>query len=262
MTATRQLVSRVHLALASALILALAAFVVSSAALTPARAADMPDEGAAKAHIRVVADSFFDILKAEDISETERRSQLKDLMVSEVAVDYVAKLSLGRHSRISSSLSVEEQDRRRAQLEEYHALFPDFIFNKMYDLVLSKFGDSTVEVTGATPLRKTDLFVHTTINRPAQAPIMADWRLRRNKDGELKIIDLKAEGVSMTITQRDDFASVLGGSGDIAKVVTYMRAQIAAAKVDDAEAGAGGAENATSEDSGTAPEEVAADPAA
>lgn len=262
MTATRKLASGIHLAFASVLLLALAAFIVSVAATTSAQADDMPDEEEAMAYIRVVADSFFDILKAEDITEAERRSQLKDLMINEVAVDYVAKLSLGRHSRISSSLSAEEQERRRALLEDYQALFPDFIFNKMYDLVLSKFGNSTVEVTGATPLRKTDLFVHTTINRPAEQPVMADWRLRRNKEGELKIIDLKVEGVSMTITQRDDFASVLGGSGDIAKVVTYMRAQIAAAKVDEDTAQNGELENSATEDSDAIPDKAMAEPAA
>ena len=206
--------------------LALALYLAGS----PVHAADMPDEEAAQTHIEDVANQFFDILKNEDLDEEARRAELKALMMDEVAISYIAKLSLGRYSRINPGLSAEQKARFEAQLEEYHQLFPDFIFDKMYDLVLSKFKDSSVEVKKVTPLRKTDIFVHTVIQRSANEPVMADWRLRTNNEGQMKIIDLKAEGVSMTITQRDDFASVMGGSGDLSKVLDYMRAQLAAAE--------------------------------
>jgi len=206
--------------------LALALYLTGS----PVRAADIPDKEAAQAHIRDVANQFFDILKNDQLEEQARRDELKALMMDEVAIPYIGKLSLGRYSRPNPGLSAEQKAQFDAQLEEYQALFPDFIFNKMYDLVLSKFKNSTVEVKDATPIRSTDIFVHTVIHRSVDEPVMADWRLRTNKEGQMKIIDLKAEGVSMTITQRDDFAAVLGGSGDLTKVLDYMRAQIEAVK--------------------------------
>lgn len=220
----RPLVAGLFMALALALALAL--YLTGS----PVRAADMPDEEAAKSYIRDVSNQFFDVLKNEELDEQTRRAQLKALMMEEVAIPYIGKLSLGRYSRANPGLNAEQKAEFEAQLEEYQALFPDFIFDKMYDLVLSKFKDSSVEVKDATPIRSTDIFVHTVIHRAVDEPVMADWRLRTNKEGQMKIIDLKAEGVSMTITQRDDFASVLGGSGDLTKVIDYMRAQIEAVK--------------------------------
>ncbi|RMF07805.1 MAG: ABC transporter substrate-binding protein [Alphaproteobacteria bacterium] len=195
-------------------------------------AADMPDEQQAQNYIRKVADDFFDVLRNPDLDEATRRAELKALMLEEVAVAYIAKLSLGRHGKPHPGMSEAERQAFDAQLEEYQALFPDFLFEKMYDLVLSKFKDATVEVTGATPIRKTDIYVHTTIHRPGAEPVLADWRVRTTPEGKLKIIDVKAEGVSMTITQRDDFASIIGGSRDLGKVLAHMRAQIAANQVD------------------------------
>lgn len=204
----------------------------------PAVAADMPGGDEAQTYIRKVADNFFGALRNPDLDEAGRRAELKSLMLEEVAVDYVGRLSLGRNSKPRPGMSAAERKTFDTQIEEYKALFPDFLFDKMYDLVLSKFKNSFVEVTGSTPIGKTDIYVHTTIHRPAAEPVLADWRVRTNRNGELKIIDVKAEGVSMTITQRDDFSSIIGGSGDLARVLEHMRALIAANKVKAAPASA------------------------
>ena len=40
-----------------------------------------------------------------------------------------------------------------------------------------------------------------------------DWRVRSDKDGNIKIIDVKIEGISMVATQRDDFTARISSSG-------------------------------------------------
>ena len=40
-----------------------------------------------------------------------------------------------------------------------------------------------------------------------------DWRVRRNSTGELRIIDVIVEGISMGQTQRAEFGSVISKNG-------------------------------------------------
>lgn len=218
--------SPVTLSLRRALIVAFSFLVVSFAALTAANAAaPAPAEG--EAFIREVADQAFAIIGDQTIDEAERRQQLKTLLDQHVAMDYIAQLVLGRHSR-ADGLGPEEKSRHAQEMAEYKRLFPDFIFNKLYDIVISKFNNATVAVTGSTPVRNTDLFVHTRINRPGQEAILADWRVRNDAKGELKVIDVRAEGISLTITQRDEFASIIGtGRNGLEPLLEHMRQNVA-----------------------------------
>ena len=57
--------------------------------------------------------------------------------------------------------------------------------------------------------------------RPGAENIRVDWRLR--KAGSFKIIDIMVEGVSMVITQRADFASVIQSRGGIPGLIEMLR---------------------------------------
>jgi phospholipid transport system substrate-binding protein len=55
--------------------------------------------------------------------------------------------------------------------------------------------------------------VGTTITRPNQQPINVQWVVA-SVGGTPKVVDVIAEGTSMRITQRSDYASYLGQHGD------------------------------------------------
>ena len=57
-----------------------------------------------------------------------------------------------------------------------------------------------------------DVVVRTRIDRPSGAPVDARWRVRTT-GGRLRIIDVMVEGISMAVTQRDEFASVIQDRG-------------------------------------------------
>ena len=65
---------------------------------------------------------------------------------------------------------------------------------------------------GAQQFADSDALVETEIKRPDGAPLKAAWRVR-DINGHLKIIDVVVEGVSMALTQRQEFASVIQHSG-------------------------------------------------
>jgi len=53
------------------------------------------------------------------------------------------------------------------------------------------------------------------------------WRLHDMPDGSLRITDIIVEGVSMAITQRQDFSSTLQGiGGKIDALLSAMRTKI------------------------------------
>ncbi len=185
-------------------------------------ATEAPSPEAAEAYIDTMANEALAILKDESLTTAERKSKLSGLMKQEVQLDYIGKLALGRYNRAPANLSPVQQEEFKAKIQEYRALFPDFAFEKMYNLVLDDLNNSTLEVISATQIRKTDTMVNTKITRPGKESIVADWRVRANSDGDLKIVDVVAEGISLTVTQRDDF-STTAAEGGIDKVITSMR---------------------------------------
>lgn len=182
----------------------------------------------AQAFIRNVADEALTIIADTSIAADVRRTKLNSMFNEHVAMDYIATLALGRYGRVNPSSPADVRSKQEAQIAEYRQLFPDFMFNKIYDILISKFDKSKIDVIGTRPIGS-DLFVNTRIIRPGQEPVLADWRVRKDSSGTFKVIDLRAEGVSMTLTQRDEFASILGTTSNIndsfTRLLTHMSGQ-------------------------------------
>jgi phospholipid transport system substrate-binding protein len=91
-------------------------------------------------------------------------------------------------------------------------LFGEFIV-KTYSQRLGGYAGETFTVTSARKVgKKGDVIVKTRIGRPSGPPLDAGWRVREI-DGAHKIIDVQVEGVSMAVTQRQDFAAVTRRQG-------------------------------------------------
>jgi phospholipid transport system substrate-binding protein len=97
------------------------------------------------------------------------------------------------------------------QQEEYQKLFADMIVN-VYTERFNQYAGEKFKVMGERKEGARDSIVTSQIVRPQGEPVNVQWRVRP-RDSGLKIIDVIVEGVSMSITQRDDFASVIGNNG-------------------------------------------------
>jgi phospholipid transport system substrate-binding protein len=59
-------------------------------------------------------------------------------------------------------------------------------------------------------------------------PVRIDWRVRRRDDG-YRIVDIVAEGISIAVTLRSEYTSVLKqNGGDVGALVRQLRAVIEA----------------------------------
>jgi phospholipid transport system substrate-binding protein len=167
-------------------------------AITARAAAD-----AARAFIQKVGDRTVGILQRPGAENAKRLQELVALLNESTDLDLVGRLVLGTYWRQAS----EEQR------QNYLALFRELVVKTMADR-LNSYGGETFEIVGSRDVDERDSVVSTRIVRPASnaQPIAVDWRVR-NQDGQLAIIDIIAEGVSMIVTQRSEIGSVVSQKG-------------------------------------------------
>jgi len=152
-------------------------------------------------------------LSDKDLSEEGRKKEFKKLLSDSFDMGTIARFTLGRYWRTAST----------AQKKEYEKLFEKRIL-EVYSQRFDNYKGQRLEVESASPVGNSDAMVSTRIISDNGDPdIRVDWRVRY-KNGRYKIIDVIVEGVSMAVTQRSDFSSVIQrGGGDISVLLEHLR---------------------------------------
>src|SRR5690606_5730149 len=109
-----------------------------------------------------------------------------------------------------------------AQRKEYMTLFRQMVVN-VYSARFGEYKGQKFETRSFRALDDKDTLV-TSFIVPLDGPeIQVDWRVRY-KDGRYRIVDVIVEGVSMSVTQRSDFAAVIQrGGGDVQVLLAHLR---------------------------------------
>lgn len=173
----------------------------------------------ARAFIVTLADEAIAALTPPDISREERERRCRELLRANFAVETIGQFVLGRHWRAATP------DERN----EFMSLFEQFVVGTYADR-FSRYTGQKLDVYDATTEPETgDVFVKSQIERAGGAPVQVGWRVRQMPDG-LKIVDVSIEGVSMGVTQRSDFASVIrNNGGTLAGLIDEMRKRVRSA---------------------------------
>jgi phospholipid transport system substrate-binding protein len=135
------------------------------------------------------------------VGDSSRRIQFRALFLEGFDVKALSRYAIGRYWRKADT----------DQRGEYQRLFTDFIVNT-YAARFGQYSGERLVVIGERPIKGKDTIVKSNIVRPEGAPVRVDWRVRQRENG-FKVIDIIVEGVSMAITQRDEFASVIRRNG-------------------------------------------------
>ncbi len=141
------------------------------------------------------------LLAKYDDKDPRHQEEFKALVRQGFDLDLIGRFALGGAWR---SASPEQQ-------HEYQQLFATWVLNS-YARRLGAYKGETFGILGSQSIADTDALVDTEIKRPDGAPLKAGWRVREI-GGRLKIIDVVVEGVSMALTQRQEFASVVQRQG-------------------------------------------------
>jgi phospholipid transport system substrate-binding protein len=172
-------------------------------------------EGAVR-FIESLADQAIAALQAKDATLAEREAKFHALLKQGFAVRTIGKFVLGPYWRRATP----------AQREEYLGLFAEWVV-KTYAVRFGGYTDERFTVTGTrVNPGDGDIFVATRIDKPGSDLIYrANWRVRDMK-GSYRIIDIEVEGISMAVTQRDEFKSVTRRQG-IEGLLRTLRESIA-----------------------------------
>jgi phospholipid transport system substrate-binding protein len=112
-----------------------------------------------------------------------------------------------------------------SQRQEFKSLLEAYLA-RFYGERFAQYSGEDLRVTGSRPSPSGEI-VTSQIIRPQGPPIEVDWRLE-NQNGVYKIADVTVDGVSMALTHRAEFASMVQRSGgQMAGLLAAMRAQIA-----------------------------------
>ncbi|MGC2203712.1 MAG: ABC transporter substrate-binding protein [Stellaceae bacterium] len=192
--------------LTATLILAAAAF----APATPAPAAADP-----AALISQLGSRALEVL-GKGSTQSQRVARFRELLREDFDVPGIARFVLGRYWNIAT----EEQ---RA---EYVKLFEDYVA-LAYSTRLAEYTGEKFKVTGSRP-DGDGAIVSSQIVRPGgAAPVKVDWRVT-GRNGVYKISDVSVDGISMAVTQRSEFASVIQhNGGQVQGLIAMLRQKTA-----------------------------------
>lgn len=181
----------------------------------PARAAGGDGLREALAAVDRLGNEAVAILRDAGLEPTARQSALAELVHRRFALQRIGRLALGRHWRGADP----------ADQAAYAALFERYVL-ATYARLVDFYTDQRLEVAGATPV-KGGVMVSSQLVGTRTAAI--DWRLI--EDGQdWVVVDVVVEGVSMLLTQRNEFASIIErNGGSIRPLLAHLEQRVALA---------------------------------
>jgi phospholipid transport system substrate-binding protein len=142
-----------------------------------------------------------------------KKSGLAAIIDQTVDVQGVARFCLGRFWNTATA------EQRKDYLELFHHVMLTNITSK-----LGEYQGVTVALGRAMP-REGETVVTSVVTRPNNAPSKVDW-LIGDVGGVQKIVDVIAEGTSLRLTQRSDYASYLAhNNNNVQALIDAMRQQ-------------------------------------
>jgi phospholipid transport system substrate-binding protein len=171
-------------------------FFVATAQATPA----YPDSGAFVAEL---GNRAIELLSRRGVTDEEQETRFRALLREGFAVQKIGRFVLGKYRRRSSA----------DEVTEFLHLFEDYIVS-LYSSAFRGFSGETFAVVRVVKTRSPqDTMVVTHINPDApDGPTKVLFQVRNFRD-KYKILDVKIQGVSMIVTQRDEFTGFIRNNG-------------------------------------------------
>ena len=146
-------------------------------------------------------------------SAADKRQRLEPLITRAVDIEGIGRFVLGRFWRTATP----------QQQQEFQRLFNQVLLNNI-GARINEFTGVDFTMTGTTQ-REDGAYVGTTIRRPNQQPNNVQWVVSSD-GGRPRIVDVVAEGTSLRLTQRNDYASFISRNGNqVGALLDAMRRQ-------------------------------------
>lgn len=170
-------------------------------------------EGTATAFVRSLGDRLVAIVNS-DLSGPQKKEKVLPILQEDVDVDAIGRFCLGRYWRTATP----------EQQADYLKLFRQVLANTITDK-LGDYRGVSFTVGSATP-KGEDQSVDTILHRPQQADANLEW-IVNSSSGSPKIVDVVAEGASLRLTQRQDYASFIQQhGGQVSAILAALKLQV------------------------------------
>jgi phospholipid transport system substrate-binding protein len=150
------------------------------------------------------------------LNQGQRRDRVASILRVAIDIEGTGRFILGRHVRQATP----------GEMQDYLKLFDEIIIRNLS----SRFGEyrGVKFALGRSQQRtEEDALVSTLVERPNTPAFALDWRVAEIM-GQPKVVDMIAEGTSLRLTTRSEYAAVIQRNGGrVAALLDAMRGQIA-----------------------------------
>lgn len=189
------------------------AFAAETAATAPATV-DQAFLDASKAYIQTLSVQAIDQLTDLTVAADVRESRFRAMLEQNFDVPNISRFVLGRYWRLATP----------AQQQEFQTLFREMVV-QIYMNRLKDYRGQSLKVTSARlDANGHYALVESNVIDPASNnPVNVEWRVIRTSSPQ-KIADVAVEGISMGLSQRSEFSSVIQrGGGQFEALLVEMR---------------------------------------
>ena len=162
--------------------------------------------------VKKFADEAIMILGNDQIDKDEKNDQFTNLVMSAIDLNLISQFVLSKTWKSATD----------DQKERYISAFKTYFINS-YANKLDQYSGEKIIVSGSDEAGKY-IIVDSDIIREGTDTLKINlkWRLL-NKNGDIKIIDLNIEGISLVIAQREEFQSFLSNNeGDLEALISKI----------------------------------------
>lgn len=189
---------------------------VAMIAALPAHA-ETGDEGA-KQFVKGISERAIMALK-DNAPKAQRDETFRAILRDGFATDAIAVFCLGGYWQKASE----------PQRQEYRKLFEDLIVQSYSQRLRSVYNGQNLVFGATRPDGKTGTWVSSRFNASSNAPAEEVlWRVRKTESDQYKVVDVVFANVSLAVTQRDDFVSILQrNGGNMDEFLAMLRDKVA-----------------------------------
>ncbi len=196
--------------------------IVAPATLLPvvqtAQAQSVSSETAAEKFVRTDLQRGMDILNNHNLSDADRRAQIREFLTSLTDIRRIALFTLGPWRQYATP----------AQIDQFVDAFRNYAI-AAYESQLSGYSGQSLSVAGSVQTAPDNYIVKTVLVDPAERgrshgdPIEVDLRVA-NDNGRYAVTDLAIAGVWLGFEERDQFTAYLGdNNGDFGALIVHLK---------------------------------------
>ena len=152
-------------------------------------------------------------LTDQTITQEEKERRFGKLFDENFDIPSISRFVLGKYWKSSTKI----------QKKEFIVTFRNYIV-KTYSSRFNEYTGEKLTLINYENESNPKLFiVHTALNRPDDLPILIDWRVGLKKDRYI-ILDIIIEGISLAVTQRSEFVSVIDqNDGNVDNLIKLLK---------------------------------------